>query len=92
MVTEQFTDLCVLIVSLDGDMDATLFDTYADALEGLRTRAQLWEELDNPRPELDRSTATLEQLDFLWKDGQEEEERTWCAIIPCSRVPVWMRT
>ena len=72
----------VLLVSLAGDIDADIYASYDAALAALRQRADAWDEMDDPHPELDRSMATLEQLSELYADSMDKID-TWCQILPC---------
>lgn len=75
----------VALVSLDGDIDASLAPSYEDALALLRQRAEFWDWEIDPEHPLDRATATLEELSALY--AHDGDERTCWVNITDVIVP-----
>ncbi len=77
LVDDQIA-LHVVLVCLDGDIDATLAFSYDQALAYLRERAEHWEA--DPMEAIDCATATVEQLSAIYTAGHDPET-TWVEII-----------
>jgi hypothetical protein len=68
----------IVLVCLDGDIDATLTFTYDQALAYLRERAEHWEA--DPLEAIDCATATVEQLSAIYATDHDPET-TWVEIV-----------
>lgn len=68
----------IVLVCLDGDIDATLAFTYDQALTYLRERAEHWEA--DPLEAIDCATATVEQLSAIYATDHDPET-TWVEIV-----------
>ncbi len=68
----------VVLVCLEGDIDATLAFSHDQALAYLRERAEHWEV--DPMEAIDCAAATVEQLSTIYA-ADHDPETTWVAII-----------